>query len=1329
MKKQTNFTTTSLTTSATLLQNIEKYSEFFDSVPTSLFQLSKDGKIIAVNLCSSQMLSKERSELIKSKFDFFITNNTKPIFTLFLQKVFSSKTKEICELTLSTNRNLPLNVQLTGIAIENRETCFVTMIDISDSKRTEGMFQDSIEKNPMSIQITDKEGFSLYVNPAHTSLFHSVPPSDYSVFYDPQFKQKKGFEELFQLLKNGESVTFPDQYYNVHDFYTEYPDVPLWLRVIGFPIKDSNGKPERFIFMHENITERKQSEVLLKQIRHNYETFFNTIDEFLFVLNGQGEIIHTNTTVIDRLGYARKELLGQSVLKIHPPERRDEAGRIVDEMIRGLTEFCPVPLITKSGVPIPVETRVSHGFWDGKPVIFGVSKDISKLKLSEEKFSKLFHLNPCGCGLSDLDNHRYIEVNEAFCTLLGYEKSEVIDKTAIDLRILTPETIKTVLLKTDRNGAVTNTEVNLKAKNGDIKHVLLSAENIYIQENKYRFTVVNDITDRKNAEKALFESEEKHRQLIENSHDIIYTINSDGVLVFISPAWTALLGHPVSQVVGQQVQQFLHPEDIPTCLTFFQKVIETGQRQKGVEYRVKHLNGKWYWHMSSAVPLRDKTGTIIGFEGISTDITERKSAETRINLSSKILNLLNKTDILADAIRLTTSLIQNETGFEAIGIRLKNGDDYPYFDQHGLDDDFLKTENTLLEHTKDGGICKDKNGNSRLECTCGLVILGQIDSRNSLFTEGGSFWTNNSTVLLGMTDAKEPRHNPRNRCIHEGFLSIALIPLRNKGEIVGLLQLNDRRKDCFTLEMIKFFENIGEIIGIALMRKQAEEALGLSQKLLFNLSAQVPGVIYQYRLYSDGRSCFPYSSSGINDIYEVSSDEIRENAAPFFERLHPDDTEKVSESIFESARTLQQFHCEYRVVLPRQGIRWCYSNATPERMEDNSTIWYGVSYDITDRKNIEQELLKAKEKAEESDRLKSAFLNNISHEIRTPLNGILGFSELLLDIKNSTEERVSYVKIIKKSGNDLIHILNNIVDLSRLKSGSTKINCHPFEVSSLLSELQNEFALETEAKGLKFNLIFKIDSKDNIVSSDKSKIYKILYYIVENAIKFTFSGAIDLGCFREMGYLVFFIRDTGIGIPANEYEKIFEYFRQLEETETKNFGGTGIGLSLAKALTELLGGRIWVESELGKGSCFYVKIPLSEIYDQTKKKKGKKGVSNKRRTILIAEDDFTNFVYLRTTLTNEGHTIIHAKDGQAAVSICATNDNIDIILMDIKMPFMNGLIAAKLISSQKPLMPIIILTAYNSEDMHSEASSCGCVDFITKPISKVQLINVINKYI
>ena len=392
-----------------------------------------------------------------------------------------------------------------------------------------------------------------------------------------------------------------------------------------------------------DLPDRKQAEDILAQTRQNYEAFFNTIDEFLFVLDEQGNIIHMNNTVIDRLGYTREELIGKSVLMVHPPERRDEAGRIVGEMLSGMAEVCPVPVITKSGVQIPVETRVKHGIWDDKPAIFGVTKDISRLRLSEEKFSKLFHINPSACGLSDLDNHTYVEVNEAFYTLFGFNKDEVIGKTARNLGILTMETTNSILLHADNKGSVTNVEANLRAKNGDIKQVLLSAENIYVQDKKYRFTAVHDITERKQAENALLKSKNRYNNLISNIPVGVYVMHStpEGTYAFdyVSPKVAEIFNMSAESFLADPQVGFkpIHPDDIDAFLTLNQ---ERFQRPQQFEWEGRAVvNGTVKWlHIASSPELLEN-GDVI-WNGVIADITDRKHIEENLRNSEKMYSSL-----------------------------------------------------------------------------------------------------------------------------------------------------------------------------------------------------------------------------------------------------------------------------------------------------------------------------------------------------------------------------------------------------------------------------------------------------------------------------------------------------------------------------------------------------------------------------------------------------------------------------------------------------------------------------------------------------------------
>ncbi len=268
-----------------------------------------------------------------------------------------------------------------------------------------------------------------------------------------------------------------------------------------------NGKIEGSVVTFFDITERKQTDFLLEQTRRNYETFFNTIDDFLFVLDEQGNIIHTNTTVTKRLEYSAEELNKKSVMMVHPAERREEAGRTVEEMLAGTADFCPVPLVTKSGNFIPVETRVKAGFWDGKPVIFGVTKDVSKIKLSEEKFSKAFQSNAALMAISSFEDEKFIDVNNAFLTTLGYKCYEIIGKTAAELNLFADtEARMSIVEKITNNIPVREIELEIRTKSGDILIGLFSADHIQIGNEQCLLTVMVDITSRKQSEEKIKEA-------------------------------------------------------------------------------------------------------------------------------------------------------------------------------------------------------------------------------------------------------------------------------------------------------------------------------------------------------------------------------------------------------------------------------------------------------------------------------------------------------------------------------------------------------------------------------------------------------------------------------------------------------------------------------------------------------------------------------------------------------------------------------------------------------------------------------------------------------
>jgi PAS domain S-box-containing protein len=394
----------------------------------------------------------------------------------------------------------------------------------------------------------------------------------------------------------------------------------------------------------------------------------------------------------------------------------------------------------------------------------------------------------------------------------------------------------------------------------------------------------------------------------------------------------------------------------------------------------------------------------------------------------------------------------------------------------------------------------------------------------------------------------------------------------------------------------------------------------------------------------------------------------------------------------------------------------------------------GIMHDITERKQAEEELIAAKAHAEESDRLKSAFLANMSHEIRTPMNGILGFAELLKEPKLTGEEQQEYISIIEKSGHRMLNIINDIVNISKVESGQMEISISETNVNEQIEFIYAFFKPEIELKGIQLFFKNSLPAKEAIIKTDREKIYAILTNLVKNAIKFTHAGSIEIGCEKKGKYLEFFVKDTGAGIGQEQKEIIFRRFRQGSELLTRNYEGAGLGLSIAKAYVEMLDGKIWLESEPGKGSIFYFTIPCNA--EQKEKNVIKDTISAdeeenqiKNLKILIAEDDETSVMLIDMVVNIFCKEIITVRTGVEAVEACHNNPDIDLILMDIKMPEMNGYEATRQIRQFNKDVIIIAQTAFGLAGDRETAIGAGCNDYIPKPFNKASLTVLLKKHL
>lgn len=404
------------------------------------------------------------------------------------------------------------------------------------------------------------------------------------------------------------------------------------------------------------------------------------------------------------------------------------------------------------------------------------------------------------------------------------------------------------------------------------------------------------------------------------------------------------------------------------------------------------------------------------------------------------------------------------------------------------------------------------------------------------------------------------------------------------------------------------------------------------------------------------------------------------------------------------------------------------------------TNFVAVKENITQSRQMMEDLMKAKEKAEESDKLKTAFLANMSHEIRTPMNGILGFAELLKEPGLTAEEQQKYIRIIERSGVRMLNIINNIVDISKIEAGLMDLKIQESDINEQMDYIYTFFKPEVEAKGMELLHKEVLPKNEAIILTDKEKLFAILTNLVKNAIKYSEKGCIEFGYVTSGGTtekpdtLTFYVRDTGIGIRKDKTDIIFDRFRQVSEGSNRNYEGVGLGLSITKAYVEMLGGKIWVESEEKLGSCFYFTLPYKTSSENPDNKQLKKtsGVNKEGKTadlkILIAEDDETAEWLLSLTVQPYCSSLLVAHSGNEAVEICRNNPDIDLILMDIRLPEMDGFEATRLIRTFNKEVVIIAQTAYGLSCDRKKSINAGCNGHISKPISKDDLRELIHKY-
>lgn len=894
------------------------------------------------------------------------------------------------------------------------------------------------------------------------------------------------------------------------------------------------------------------------------------------------------------------------------------------------------------------------------------------------------------------------------------------------------------------------------------------------------FGITKDITEERRAH--LY-----YDGFFEQSINLNLITGFGGEIVKVNNAWGEILGYLKEELINIIFLDFVHPDDREKTVAEMKR-LESGKRTFYFENRYKHKNGTYRllaW--SASANLEENI-----FLGTAKDITERRNVENKlieqneklieakevavqneyrfkalhnasfggiaIHYKGKIMDcndglsklsgfsheeLINKDGLLLiaeESRAMVAGKIEAgyERPYEAYAIR-KNGEKYqarlearmiPYNGEKARVVEFRDI--TAQKRLEEQQVRREQllNETGRLAKIGGWELdVPTMTSYYSLETKRIYGLSPEEPLPEGIEGMKYFPEEVQpliqkvvKDAIEKGESYDIEVPFVNKqGESLWIRTVGIPEKiDGKVTRLYGTFQDISE-------RKKAEET---NSKLTTAID-QSPECI----VITDLEGNIEYVNPAFHETTGYSKDEVIGNSTRILSSGYHDS--KFYEEIWDTLSHGNTWQGEFYNKKKNGDFYWEHASITPVKNNHGEVMNYlAVKEDITERKKTLEELKEAKENAEESGRLKSAFLANMSHEIRTPMNGILGFLDLIQSSDFSDIEKASFIETVNENGERLLTTISDIIEFSKIEAGDIPLLIQEVDIRETIDRLLSIFKPEIDNKGLSISSEIEEIMAQALVLTDKKKLESILTNLIKNSIKFTKSGNIVVGCKVKGGNLEFFVSDSGCGIKKDKLALIFERFIQAETDITRGYEGSGLGLAICKAYVEKLDGEIWAESENEKGSTFYFTMKYN-LVNKEKDTRMKEVITMsdentqqtaEKQTILVAEDDQASFYYLEVILKKENFNVIYAANGQEAVNLYFDNPNIDLILMDIKMPILNGYEATKQIRAIDTMIPIIAQTAHALPEDVEMAINAGCNDCVTKPIKKKILIDKIKIY-
>ncbi len=972
------------------------------------------------------------------------------------------------------------------------------------------------------------------------------------------------------------------------------------------------------------------------------------------------------------------------------------------------------------------EIRYVHSI--GKPVvngkseterIIGTTQDITELRKSElalnesQRWLRTLMSNLPGAAYRRQNDNNWTMnfISDGAYDLLGYKAYEITNQSGVVYaEIIHPDYKKSIWDKVQKaveNNSTYNFTYKVITKQGIEKWVWEQGQPLIDQNQILLEGFITDITERVKAEAALKESEARFQFAMDSNTDGLWDWNLSTNEIYLSPGWKRIIGYQDDELANtvEVWEQYTYDDDVKKIWKTLDEYVSLKRPKFEIEIRMRHKKGYWVDILSRAEALFDQNNKPNRVIGTHIDISERKKMENKIRDNERRLNEIMKatTEGMWDWNLINDNVFFDSRYFEHIGYKTNafphrleeflkrvHPDDVERVKQHSENYISGKTSKYKIEFR-----IKHKNGNWLWILGRGIIVERNLNGEPTRLIGTHYNITNKKTAEQALLEHKEIL--ALKNCIAENF-----VKLNNEALFSSVLKL---------------------------ILKRFESEFGYFGYIDVNGNLVCPSMTYSIWEKCNPENqptVFPKDNwSGIWGESLIKKKTIIKNERNTITQEHIEIQNAIACAILNQDEVIGQ------ITLANRNNP--YTIEEQKLLEEICGYISPLLKSIITEMNFKDDLIRSKERAEESDRLKTEFINNMSHEIRTPMNGVLGFSRLLLKTDLSEEKRTQYIKIIQNSGDQLLRVIDDILEISCLETKQVKVHEAPLCLNDFLLELFTTFDVKAKENETPLYLKKGLNDKQSTITTDQSKLDKVLCNLLENAIKFTNTGYIELGYQLIEDKLQIYVKDTGVGIRANKFETIFKRFSQEEKELSKHVGGLGLGLSIAKENIELLGGKITLESEKGKGSTFYLLLPYKPVYSQPILHSNKQEkIMNDQHSILIVEDEEINFLFLEALISDEisiDCNILYARNGEEAIEIVRTNHNIDMVFMDLKMPIINGFEATRRIKSIRPNLPIFAQTAYTSMEDREKAVQAGCDAFISKPINENELGRIISKHL